>query len=114
MNSIKTALNSIKGNNISQIKMIKYVGIRAYGTGIALGGAIGFFEGIYKGYNIIDKREKIKLQESFKNYEYLLNGMYDAGTYAICGTSTAFSSMVIVALFPVSIPILLQYKEKEN
>ena len=73
---------------------------------------IGFCEGMCKASEIIGKRENIKLQESLKNYEHLLNGMYNAGTYAICGTTTAFTSIGIVALFPVSVPILLQYREK--
>jgi len=109
MNSIKSIQNIF--NNTNGLNMVKYVGLRAYGAGIALGGVVGFCEGMCKASEIIGKRENIKLQESLKNYEHLLNGMYNAGTYAICGTTTAFTSMGIVALFPVSIPILLQYRE---
>jgi hypothetical protein len=115
MNIIKNALNKFQKPDLSIVKQkIKSAALISYGVGISIGGVIGFVEGLDKAHQINNHREKIKLQESLKNYEYLLNSMYSAGTYGICSIGTAFTSMAIVAAFPISIPILLEYKEKSK
>lgn len=83
------------------------ISLKEYSNIIAFSGAIGFFEGIYNAYKIIEKRKNIKLNKSLKKYEYLLNGIYNTGIYIIYSTSTAFKLIGIMILFPVSFPILL-------
>ena len=113
MNIIKNTLNRFKKPDLTVLKQnIKYISVVSYSIGIGIGGIIGFVEGVDKACVINKTRKSIMLQDSLKNYEFLVNSMYCAGTYGICSVGTAFTSMAIVAAFPISIPILLEYKVK--
>lgn len=88
---------------------VKYP-LYAYCTGIGFGGVIGCFSGCKNGLKMIEHRKPIELSSSLKSYESLLNNMVYSGIVASHTAITGFTSMLIVAGFPISVPILLKYR----
>jgi hypothetical protein len=88
----------------------KYI-LHGYGSCVLFGGIIGLFTGLSRGIDMVQKRESIKLIDSMEQYEFILNGIINSSVIATSAITTGLTSMVVVAVFPVSVPILLKYKE---
>ena len=81
-----------------------------YGGCVLFGGFGGMFFGMYQGFDKIRDSPSIKLQPGLERFELAFKGLVNGGIVAGNMASTALTCAAVVATFPISVHILMQYR----
>ena len=96
-------------NNIPVVTNLHDTILLIYISSIYIGSIYGAFRGFINWILWMDRRRAPRIK--FKMVESIVGIAYDAGNLFFNILVTGFASLVVVASFPISVPILITYFE---
>lgn len=91
-------------------RIVRHPLFPVYSGFVLFGGFGGMFHGMFKAFDQIRDSPDVKLQPGMERYELALKGLLNSGLVAKHMAVTGFTCAAVVATFPISVPILMQYR----